>query len=61
MLKEKLQELKWPHIANQLDHWLQEAGKHTWPYDEFLTTLCNEELSYKQERSGPYCLDSLAA
>ena len=50
MLNQYLKELKLNHIADQLDMWLQNAAKHDWPYDEFLTKLCQEELSHKQDK-----------
>lgn len=49
MLNEHLQQLKWHKIADQLDHWLSEAGRQSWTYEDFLTRLCEEELSSRQE------------
>lgn len=50
MLDEKLKELKWSRVAEQIDMWLQEAARHQWSYTDFLLKLCNEELSSKQEK-----------
>jgi DNA replication protein DnaC len=50
MLEENLKTLRLGRIADQLDMWLQEAARHQWPYDEFLSKLCQEELTHKQEK-----------
>lgn len=43
MLEENLKTLRLGRIADQLDMWLQEAARHQWPYDEFLSKLCQEK------------------
>ncbi len=49
MLNEHLQQLKWHKVSDQLDHWLSEAGRQSWTYEDFLMRLCEEELSSRQE------------
>jgi len=50
MLHEKLEALKLPQIAQQIDTFLEMAAKQEWTYDDFLSRLCDEELSFKQDR-----------
>lgn len=50
MLEDDLKELKLVSIGQQLDMWLQEASRHSWPYDVFLEKLCQEELGNRREK-----------
>ena len=50
MLSEKLQALKLPQIAAQIDTFLEMTSKQDWGYDDFLSRLYDEELSSKQDK-----------
>jgi len=50
MLFDKLKELRLLQVAQQVDTFLEAASKQQWSYDEFLSRLCDEELSAKQDR-----------
>ncbi|MDP3936145.1 MAG: ATP-binding protein, partial [Alphaproteobacteria bacterium] len=50
MLEDDLKELKLVSIGHQLDMWLQEAARHSWPYAVFLEKLCQEELGTRREK-----------
>lgn len=50
MLGEKLNALKLTQVAEQIDTILERAAKQEWGYDEFLSYVCDEELSFKQDK-----------